>query len=241
MNGITDLLVQYSNKYKFNIDSEKIPIIEKYYNLLLNYQNEKHINLSRITEPQDFVLKNVIDTLLLNSNLKNENNIIDMSSGNGVPGIIISILNPNKKILLVDSTKKKIEFLNYAIKQLNLINCSAIAERVEVLAKNKKYYENLDGVIGRALAPLEQFVELAAPFLKINGFMYIQKSQKFDEELKEAQKILDFCGFLCISNQEYNIEENYRIISVYQKTKKTPSIFPRNIGDYKKKLKKFGD
>ena len=111
MNGITDLLVQYSNKYKFNIDSEKIPIIEKYYNLLLNYQNEKHINLSRITEPQDFVLKNVIDTLLLNSNLKNENNIIDMGSGNGVPGIIISILNPNKKILLVDSTKKKIEFL----------------------------------------------------------------------------------------------------------------------------------
>ena len=78
--------------------------------LLLEW-NEK-INLTAITEQNDIILKHFIDSITINKYIEQSNSIIDIGTGAGFPGIPLKIMNQNKKITLVDSLNKRINFLN---------------------------------------------------------------------------------------------------------------------------------
>ncbi|HPN29796.1 MAG TPA: 16S rRNA (guanine(527)-N(7))-methyltransferase RsmG [bacterium] len=211
--------------------------------------------MTRITAPADFVLKNIIDTAVLQKSVDcGIGNLIDLGTGNGIPGLFISILNPDLEITLIDSIKKKIDFVDYIISELNLKNCSAVCGRIETVSlKNnllltnkasllnnaplkKTYYEKFDAALGRALAELGQFIELSVPFVKTGGYIICQKSHKYEEELKSAEKIIKLCQLKLIDISEYQIEDNYRIIVKFKKEADTPKLFPRGVGKYKTKL-----
>lgn len=230
------IIENLSEKYSLNISGSQIDKIINYYSILIDYQKKYGINLTKITEENDFVVKNVIDTLLINPYCAGAASAVDLGTGNGIPGIFIAIFNTELKVTLIDSTKKKIDFVDFCISELTLNNCSTKAERIEALPKTPAFREKFDIAIGRGLACLSEFTELAAPYLKNGGSMLCQKSHRLDEEIKDAEKILDYCSMRLESRKEYEIEGNLRIILKYVKLKKIPSSLPRRIGEYKKKL-----
>jgi 16S rRNA (guanine(527)-N(7))-methyltransferase RsmG len=95
------------------------PLVKRFKLELLQYNKKVNVLSRNITEEN--LDKLILDTYELNKNLKN-NYIVDMGSGNGLLGVTIAILNKNKKIVLVDSKQKKVDFLKNTIKKLKLTN-----------------------------------------------------------------------------------------------------------------------
>ncbi len=143
----------------------------------------KKINLTAIKQPLQIVEKHFIDCLVATSFIKDPKSIIDMGSGGGFPGIILKIINPELEIVLMDSSRKKINFLKHVIRLLDLKNINAIHTRVEDLHENRLYKNRFDAVISRAFTELSNFVDLAFPFLKGEGAIYAMKGKQAKKEI----------------------------------------------------------
>jgi 16S rRNA (guanine527-N7)-methyltransferase len=124
----------------------------------------------------------ILDSLQITSHLKNKNEtILDMGTGAGLPGMVLSIVG-YQNVTLVDSNGKKINFLKLAKKEL-LLSFNIILGRVEGL-NNLKY----DIITTRALASLDKLFSYSQKFLKKNTVMIFLKGKTVNEEINEAQK-----------------------------------------------------
>lgn len=143
----------------------------------------KKINLTAIKKPFQIAEKHFIDSIAAASFLENEQTIIDLGSGGGFPGIPIKIMNPSANVVLIDSSRKKINFLKHVIRMLDLDKIDAVHSRVEDLHENDACKNRFDAVISRAFTDLSRFVELAAPFLNKKGAIYAMKGKNADQEI----------------------------------------------------------
>ena len=143
----------------------------------------KRINLTAIKQPVQIVEKHFIDCLAASSFIKNEKSIIDMGSGGGFPGISLKIMKSDLEIVLMDSSRKKINFLKHIIRLLDLKSIEAVHTRVEDLHDNILYKNRFDGVISRAFTELSGFVDLASPFLNREGTIYAMKGRHAKKEI----------------------------------------------------------
>jgi 16S rRNA (guanine527-N7)-methyltransferase len=146
-------------------------------------QWNKKINLTAIKEPLHIVEKHFIDCIAASVFIEGKKSIIDLGSGGGFPGIPLKIINPELKVVLIDSSRKKVNFLKHVIRLLNLKNIDAIHSRVQDLQENHLYKNQFDSVISRAFTNLTDFVELAMPFLKPEGIIYAMKGKKVKNEI----------------------------------------------------------
>ena len=122
---------------RINIDitDKQVKKFFSYMNLLIEWN--KKINLTTIIEPKEIIIKHFVDCGTILKYLKDGENIIDIGTGAGFPGIPIKILNENLNVTLVDSLNKRITFLNEVCTTLDLENIELIHSRAEDLAKNK--------------------------------------------------------------------------------------------------------
>ena len=122
---------------KINIEptQKQLEQLNRYYELIVEYN--KVMNLTGITEKDQVYLKHFYDSLTIAKviDLNKEENLCDIGTGAGFPGIVLKIIFPNLKITLIDSLNKRIEFLKIVIKELNLENIEAIHTRAEEYAK----------------------------------------------------------------------------------------------------------
>lgn len=156
-----------------NIQEKKL---EQFYNLLLEW-NDK-INLTRITSKEDVYLKHFYDSLTISKavNLNNIDTLCDVGTGAGFPGIVLKIVYPNLKITLIDSLRKRVNYLNTIIKELDLANIEAIHTRGE------DYKEEFDLVTSRAVANIEKLVQYTMHLVKKDG-MFIAMKGDIEKEL----------------------------------------------------------
>ena len=98
-----------SNKINVMLNDKQISKYYQYMNLLLEW-NEK-INLTSITRQDEIILKHFIDSMTILKYLDKYNNIIDVGTGAGFPGIPIAIMKEEKSVTLMDSLNKRIKFL----------------------------------------------------------------------------------------------------------------------------------
>ena len=208
------------------LTSEQLNQLEKYYELLIEWN--KKINLTRIVEKKDVYLKHFYDsiTLIKAIDLTKEQELCDIGTGAGFPGIVLKIVFPNLNITLLDALNKRIEFLKLVIKELNLKNINAIHERAEVFIRQNK--NKFDIITCRAVAKLNIISEICIPGLKINGYFIPMKAQ-IDEEIKDI-KFLDKLN----SKLEYIVsfklpyENSIRNLVVIKKISPTNDMYPRN-------------
>ncbi|WP_299983738.1 16S rRNA (guanine(527)-N(7))-methyltransferase RsmG [Desulfobacula sp.] len=146
----------------------------------------KKINLTAIKDPLQIAEKHFIDSIAVVSFFGNEKYLIDMGSGGGFPGIPIKIMKPSLKVVLIDSSRKKVNFLKHVIRMLHLENIEAFHSRVEDLHENEAYKNKFDAVISRAFTELSGFVSLASPFLSEEGSIYAMKGKHGRKEITPA-------------------------------------------------------
>ena len=87
----------------------------------------------------------------------------DLGSGAGLPGIVVAIAAPHLHVLLVETRRKAVAFLEFAVQQLELQNVRVVRSRIEDLG------EPADICFARALAPVEDAWRLATPLLVPGG------------------------------------------------------------------------
>lgn len=217
-------------KIDINITDMQIKKFFSYMNLLIEW-NQK-INLTTIVAPKEIIIKHFVDCGTILKYLKDGENIIDIGTGAGFPGIPVKILNENLNVTLVDSLNKRINFLNEVCKTLNLNNVELVHSRAEDLAKNKEYREKFDKTISRAVANLSTLAEYDLPFIKNGGQMVAMKGFEIDEELKNAEKAINILGGKVKEVNKFNLidTDNKRSIVVIDKIKATPKQYPRKAG-----------
>lgn len=218
--------IEKLKELNITLTKEQLNQLEKYYELLIEWN--KKINLTRIVEKKDVYLKHFYDsiTLIKAIDLTKKQELCDIGTGAGFPGIVLKIVFPNLNITLVDALNKRIEFLKLVIKELNLKNINAIHERAEVFIRQNK--NKFDIITCRAVAKLNIISEICIPGLKINGYFIPMKAQ-IDEEIKDI-KFLDKLN----SKLEYIVsfklpyENSIRNLVVIKKISPTNDMYPRN-------------
>lgn len=213
--------------------------IEKFilYKKLLQEWNKK-INITSITEDREVDIKHFIDSIVpIKTNLFNGKlKVIDIGTGGGFPGVPLKIINEDLDILLLDSTNKKIRFLDEVIEKLELKNIEAYHGRAEELGRNEQFREKYDIAISRAVASLDTLSEYALPLVSIGGHFIAMKGPDVEEELKLGQNAIKLLGGK-VKNMEKIQLPNTDIIHsliIIEKIKATPTKYPRAGGKPKK-------
>lgn len=214
------------NYFDFSLDEEKRSKLDLYYNLLVDI-NEK-MNLTTITDELDVYIKHFYDSMLVSKVMDLSNKtLLDIGTGAGFPGLVLKILYPNLKVTLLEPTNKRCQFLLQVIDELKLNDIVVINDRTENYIKENR--EIFDVVTARAVSPLNILIELALPFVKINGFFLAMKGINYQEELDKSTKGISLLGGKVIASNNYKLpldKGNRAIISI-KKIKETSIKYPR--------------
>ncbi len=220
-------------KLDIHLTPEQQDQFEKYYRILIE-ENLKY-NLTAITNQEEVYLKHFYDSLTLCKiiHLTNQE-LCDIGSGAGFPGIVLKIAFPNLKVTLVEATEKKCKFLKLLSQQLNLKDVTIVNERAEIYSKTTR--EKYDIVTSRAVAPLKHLLEYSIPLVKVNGNYIAMKS----DISKEIEGISSYYQKLNIKEEKKEsfqlpIENSLRTLIMYRKEKKTALLYPRRYNEIKKK------
>ena len=237
---INNYFINEVKKLNIKITNKELEQLEQYYDFLIQYN--EHTNITAITKKDDVYIKHFLDSLMVTKSidLNHINNLIDIGSGAGFPGIVLKIFFPNIKIILLDSNNKKTTFLNEVIKKLNLKDIQVVNLRAEEYMKN--HLNEFDICISRAVAYIDIITSLSLPFIKKDGKVILMKGNYQDE-----LKILNtYKNELHISNFDiinYKIlsDDNNRSLIVIRKKEVTSKIvnYPKILKQSEMRRKKL--
>ena len=213
---------------KYNIKSNNIT--KQLYNYMeCILESNNNINLTSITNPNEFIVKHFIDSLVISEYIEG-NKILDIGTGAGFPGIPLAINNLDKNFVLLDSVNKKLNVIRGTLPKIDIHNVDVIHSRAEDLAHDNEYREQFDCVISRAVANLTTLVEYMLPFAKVGGLVICLKGPSYEQELMDARNAIDILGGKVEKTMSFNIEDNERNIIFIKKYKNTPIKYPRGQG-----------
>lgn len=227
------LLLEGAKDLNISLSDEQIEQFMKYKALLLEW-NEK-MNLTAITDDIEVITKHFLDCLTVQSSmdLTKVKTLIDVGTGAGFPGLVIKIAFPHIQMTLVDSLKKRLNFLDTVISELGLKGVECVHGRAEDIGKNKAYRENFEVCASRAVANLAVLSEYTLPFVKQGGYLIALKGQKLDEELEQGKKAIKILGGVIdevIDVVVPSTDLNHRIAKI-KKINQTPRQYPRKAGE----------
>jgi 16S rRNA (guanine527-N7)-methyltransferase len=189
---LTPLPEQFIEKFRHHLEkslkTNEIKLSELQMDRMAGHAEElltwnQKMNLTAIKEPFEVAEKHFFDSIAVSSFLANETSLADIGSGGGFPGIPLKIMKPELNIILIDASRKKINFLKHVIRRLKLENIEAIHTRVEDLKSDKAFPNRFDAVISRAFTDLGRFVDLSLPLLHPGGRIYAMKGKHLDMEI----------------------------------------------------------
>ncbi|MCL2611446.1 MAG: 16S rRNA (guanine(527)-N(7))-methyltransferase RsmG [Defluviitaleaceae bacterium] len=202
----------------------KLDKLQIYQELLLKHN--ENINLTTITDVDEIRIKHFMDSTAPIKHFKFEGSCIDIGTGAGFPGIPLAIQLPDVHFTLLDSTAKRINFLNTVINELSLNNVSTIVGRAEEIA-HTNHREAFNISTSRAVAHLRIVAEYCLPFLKVGGFMLAYKARDIYSEIEESKEIVKNLGGKIVETIEYSVENYERSLVIIEKTEETPKNYPR--------------
>ena len=201
-------------------------------------ENEKY-NLTAITEPKKVILHHYADCATLSPYLPKGAKICDVGCGAGFPTLPLAILREDLKILAMDATEKRVNYVKESASMLSLSGVSTLCARAEDAGKDPSLRESFDFVTARAVAQMRILAELCLPLLKISGKMIAMKGKNARYELADAKKALSILGAkenavidVMLKNDE---EEASHPLILLDKVSKTPAAYPRPYAQISKK------
>ena len=210
-----------------------VPALEAFSALLL--ERNQVMNLTAITEPKDVAALHLLDSLALVglAGLKRQN-VVDVGTGAGFPGVPLAIALPELRVTLLDSLGKRVNFLQESCGKLGLNNVRCIHGRAEEVALQHR--EGVDVAVSRAVAALPVLCELCLPLVKVGGQFLAMKSSHTEEEIGQAKAGISLLGGRIIAVKDYVIPTTdvvHRLVIV-EKISPTPQKYPRRFAQMKK-------
>ncbi len=153
---------------------------------MLNKWNKAY-NLTSVRDPQEMLVKHIMDSIIVSTHLQGER-FIDVGTGPGLPGIPLSIMNPDKTFVLLDSLGKRIRFIKQVLHELKIENVTPIQSRVEEYQPEDKF----DGVLSRAFASMTDMVEWCHHLPKSPGGHFLALKGQLPQD--EIEQLPEWCS-----------------------------------------------
>lgn len=212
--------------------------LKEYYRVLIK-ENEK-MNLTSITDRDEVIRKHFLDSaLIMQSDVwrqKEQAEVLDVGSGAGFPGMVLAVLNPKMKFILLDSLKKRVDFLDELVIEINVNNVIPYHGRAESYGRDEVFRNHFDFVVSRAVAELPVLLEYCIPFVKKGGYFVSYKGRRAEEELQQSGCALEVLGAEIDHIEQYELNEGEERNLIYIMNKSvTNKKYPRRVGKPKKK------
>ncbi|RCJ14890.1 16S rRNA methyltransferase G [Nostoc sp. ATCC 43529] len=210
---------------------------QKLYELIL--EGNRQLNLTRITDPQEFWEKHLWDSLRgiapkgeFISSLQESVSVIDIGTGAGFPGIPVKIAAPNCTITLMDSTRKKITFIEQTLTELALTNAKTLVGRAEEIGQQPEHRQAYDVALIRAVGTASVCAEYTLPLLKQKGLAIIYRGNWTEDETTALQNAVKQLGGVIEAIEKFTtpLSESIRHCVYLRKVGTTPVQFPRATG-----------
>lgn len=201
-------------------------------------ENEKY-NLTAITDPDKIILNHYADCASLAAKLPKGASIIDVGCGAGFPTLPLAIVREDLKIFAIDSTAKRIAYVEESARLLGLTGVKCEVMRAEDGGKNPELREKFDFATARAVAEMRVLSELCLPYVKVGGAMIAMKGKNAEFELSAAKRAIAMLGGKDAKVEHLTLkgkgEELTHPLIIIEKKMKTPPTYPRPFAQISKK------
>lgn len=217
-----------------DVNKEQLDKLNIYASFLMEYNT--HTNLTAIKTIEEIYLKHFYDSLTLTKviDLNTCDNLLDIGSGAGFPGMVLKIFYPNLKVTLLDSNNKKTTFLKELVKKINVDNVEVINIRVETLTKERLNY--YDVVTARAVTNMTILTELAMPLVKKDKFFIALKGSN-KEEITLAEYAIEKMNGKIEKVESFELYNDTGMRNII-KIKKINKTLSKDVRPYEKIIKK---
>ncbi|NMA79337.1 MAG: 16S rRNA (guanine(527)-N(7))-methyltransferase RsmG [Clostridiales bacterium] len=210
--------------------------LSTYSQFLVEY-NEK-VNLTAITDSKDIIIKHFIDSILpLNLvEFPHGASLIDVGTGAGFPSLPMKIYRDDLKITMLDSLRKRLDFLEQLCIRTETGDVEFIHSRAEDGGKNDDLREKFDIATARAVANLRELSEYCLPYVKVGGMFVALKARDTEQEIAQAQNAISTLGGQVDDVIPYKLPtDEERTLVIIKKISQTPTRYPRNSARISKK------
>lgn len=234
-------LSYYTKQMNITLSEKQLEQFDTYMNMVI--EKNQVMNLTAITDPEEFALKHFADSLSLIPAVpelkyfsEKPVTMVDVGTGAGFPSVPLKIAYPNIQLTLLDSLNKRISFLDNVISTLGLENVTTIHARAEEGGRRKDLRDTFDVVTSRAVANLSTLTEYCLPYAKVGGLFISYKSGNIDEELASAERAIKLLGGKLENVIHFQLADtdNSRSFVMIRKEKPTPKAYPRKPGTAKR-------
>ncbi|MGD8233456.1 16S rRNA (guanine(527)-N(7))-methyltransferase RsmG [Vibrio sp. TRT 1302] len=153
---------------------------------MLNKWNKAY-NLTSVRDPQEMLIKHIMDSIVVSTHLQGDS-FIDVGTGPGLPGIPLSIMNPDKQFVLLDSLGKRIRFIKQVLHELKIENVTPVQSRVEEYQPEERF----DAVLSRAFASMTDMVEWCHHLPKTDGGCFLALKGQLPQS--EIEQLPEWCS-----------------------------------------------
>lgn len=231
----TSLLVSDAEKLGIPLTEEQLKRFDLLSELLV--EQNKTMNLTAITDPDGIAVKHFADSIsvLTACEFSQSAKVMDIGTGAGFPGIPLLIMRPDLDLTMVDSTAKKLKYVQSTVDSLGLI-ATTLHTRAEEAGQSREYREKFDIVCSRAVAALNVLCEYCLPFVKVGGIFIAMKSAKAQEEIADAKTAIKLLGGKIIDEKSFSLSDGgERTLIVIKKISQIPPKYPRPSAQIAKK------
>lgn len=193
------------------------------------------VNLTGVDNRDDFLQKNIVDSLAVNKleDMRGKPRVIDVGTGAGLPGVPLALSNPGSQFVLIDSVNKKLSIIREIVEDLSISNIQVVHGRAEDLGHQDDFREGFDVCVSRAVASLNVLAEWCLPFVKVGGLFVAYKGEKAQEEVDKAEKAIKTLGgeledVIDVESEDPSMTM-HKLVTI-RKIRPTPAKYPRKAG-----------